>query len=57
MTCYECNYHNVVCGTYFCDSRNQKRKTVRIDKDDAERDIDCLLADRVEDKTEGGEQE
>lgn len=51
MTCYECKYHNVVCGTYFCDSRNRKRKTVRIDKNDAKRDIDCLWADRVEDKT------
>lgn len=52
MTCYECKYHSIVCGTYFCDSRNRKRKTVRIDKDDAERDIDCLWADRVEEETE-----
>ena len=27
--------------TNFCDSRNHKRRTVRISKEDVEKDIDC----------------
>ena len=46
MKCKDCKYYSVVDGTIFCDSRNHKRKTVRIDKEDSERDIDCLWADK-----------
>lgn len=45
MKCSDCKYHSVIDYTHFCDSRNHKRKTVRIDKEDAERDIDCKWAD------------
>lgn len=47
MKCKECPYYSYVDGTIFCDSKNYKRKTVRIDFEDAERDIDCLWADTV----------
>lgn len=46
MRCEDCKYHSCVGGTYFCDSRNHKRKTVRIDEDDAQKDIDCRWADK-----------
>lgn len=45
MKCKDCKYHSVIDYTHFCDSKNHKRKTVRIDKEDAERDIDCKWAD------------
>ena len=51
MTCEQCKYHSYIGNTHFCDSRNHKRRTVRISKDDAEKDMDCYWAD------EEGEQE
>ena len=45
MKCKDCNYYSIVDGTIFCDSRNHKRRTVRIDEEEAERDIDCKWAD------------
>ena len=29
-----------------CDSKNHKRRTVRISKEDAEKDMDCYWADK-----------
>lgn len=49
MKCEECKYHSVDGYTHFCDSRKGKRKTVRISKEDAEKDIDCVWADEEED--------
>lgn len=46
MKCEDCKYHSYVGGTHFCDSRNHKRRTVRIDEDDAQKDIDCKWADK-----------
>ena len=46
MTCEQCKYHTCVNGTYFCDSKNHKRRIVRVSKEDAEKDIDCLWADK-----------
>ena len=50
MTCKECKYHNYIAevDTHFCDSRNHKRRTVRISREDAEKDIDCYWADEQE---------
>ena len=47
MTCEQCKYHNYipVIDTHFCDSRNHKRRTVRINREDAEKDMDCYWAD------------
>ena len=44
MKCEDCKYHLFLGGTHFCVSRNHKRKDVRIDREDAEKDIDCLWA-------------
>ena len=54
MKCKDCQYHSEVNGTYFCDSKIHKRRILRIDKKDAERDINCLWAD---DKEEGEQNE
>lgn len=48
MKCKDCNYYSIVDGTIFCDSRNHKRRTVRIDNEDAEKDIECKWADNQE---------
>lgn len=54
MTCEQCKYHNYIDGTHFCDSKNHKRRNghvfqaVRISKEDAEKDMDCLWADKAE---------
>ena len=48
MTCEQCKYHSYIAGTYFCDSRNRKRKTVRISEEDAEKDMYCLWTDKAE---------
>ena len=45
MICNECKYHSYINGTHFCESRNHKRKTVRIDNEDANKDIKCRWAD------------
>jgi hypothetical protein len=45
VTCDQCKYHSYIAGTHFCDSRNHKRRTVRISQEDAEKDIDCYWAD------------
>lgn len=52
MKCRDCKYYSYVDGTIFCDSRNHKRKTVRIGRDDAERDINCLWSDEYENEEE-----
>ena len=52
MKCKECKYYAYVDGTIFCDSKNHKRKTKRIDPKDAERDIKCLWADDEEQQGE-----
>ena len=46
MRCKDCKYHSNIGGTYFCDSRNHKRRTVRIIREDAEKDMDCYWADK-----------
>lgn len=46
MTCEECKYHSYVNNTHFCDSRNHKRKTIRIDDKEALKDVDCKWADK-----------
>lgn len=48
MTCEQCKYHIYIDGTHYCDSKNHKRRIVRIGKEDAEKDIDCLWADKAE---------
>lgn len=50
MTCEQCKYHDYipVIDTHFCESRNHKRRTVRISREDAEKDIDCYWADEKE---------
>ena len=60
MTCKDCKYHSYIGGTHFCDSRNHKRKTVRISEDDAQKDMNCKWADNrpmileaTEEKEEG----
>ena len=45
MTCKECKYHSYVNGTHFCDSRNYKHKTIRIDNKDALKNMDCKWAE------------
>jgi hypothetical protein len=50
MKCEDCKYHSFVAGTHFCDSRNHKRRTVRITEEDSKRDIDCKWADEREAK-------
>lgn len=44
MKCKDCKYHSEVNGDYFCDSKIHKRRILRIDKKDAERDINCYWA-------------
>ncbi len=46
MKCKDCKYYSLVDGTIFCDSRNNKRRTVRISKEDAEKDMKCKWADK-----------
>lgn len=46
MICKDCRYYNLVDGTIFCESRNHKRRTVRIDEEDAKKDIECKFADK-----------
>lgn len=48
MVCKDCVYYTKIYGTIYCDSKNHKRKTVRIDKQDSEKDIDCKWADKKE---------
>ena len=48
LTCLECKYHEYIHGTHFCNSRNHKRKTVRISQEDAEKDMKCYWADKEE---------
>ena len=48
MKCENCNYYELISGTIFCNSKNHKRRVVRIDREDAERDIDCRWADEKE---------
>lgn len=48
MTCEQCKYHSYIADTHFCDSRNHKRRTVRISNEDAEKDMDCYWADEKE---------
>lgn len=43
MKCEDCKYHSVYGYTHFCDSKNGKRKTVRIKNPEA--DIPCKWAD------------
>ena len=45
MTCDECKYHSYINGTHFCESRNHKRNTVRIDNEDSNKDIECYWAE------------
>lgn len=53
MKCADCKYYSQVGGTIFCDSRNHKRKTVRITREDSERDINCYWSDNyMEDKND-----
>ena len=52
MTCKNCKYHSYIDGTHFCDSRNHKRRTVRISEEDAEKDMDCYWADKKESEDE-----
>lgn len=47
MICKECKYHTYINGTHFCDSKNHKRKTIRISREDAEKNIDCFWADKT----------
>lgn len=53
MTCKDCKYHSYIANTHFCDSRNHKRRTVRISEEDAERDIDCYWADKESEERHG----
>ncbi len=46
MTCEQCKYHSYIANTHFCDSKNHKRRTVRISREDAEKDMDCYWADK-----------
>lgn len=46
MTCEQCKYHSCIADAHFCESRNHKRKTVRISNEDAEKDIGCYWADK-----------
>jgi hypothetical protein len=48
MTCEQCKYYTYIDRTHFCNSKNHKRKIVRISKEDAEKDIDCLWVDKAE---------
>ena len=50
MKCKGCKYCSIIDNTIFCDSRNHKRKTVRIDRNDAEKDIECYWSDEYRDK-------
>lgn len=50
MTCEQCRYHTYINDTHFCDSKNHKRRTVRISNEDAKKDIDCLWAYKKERK-------
>lgn len=52
MTCKQCKYHSYIADTHFCDSRNHKRRTVRISREDAEKDIVCYWADEEGEKNE-----
>ena len=52
MKCKDCKYYSCICGTIFCSSKNHKRKTVRIDKYDAEKDLNCLWSDDYDDSAE-----
>ena len=52
MTCEQCKYHTYIDRTHFCDSKNHKRRIVRISKEDAQKDIDCLWADKKETEAE-----
>ena len=52
MTCDQCKYHSYIADTHFCDSRNHKRRTVRISEEDAEKDMDCYWADKKESEDE-----
>lgn len=45
MTCEQCKYHSYIADTHFCDSRNHKRRTIRISREDTEKDMDCYWAD------------
>ena len=48
MTCKQCKYYNYINNTHFCDSQNHKRKIVRIEQEDVEKDIKCYWADKEE---------
>ncbi len=48
MTCEQCKYHSYIANTHFCDSKNHKRRIVRISQEDAEKDIDCYWAESEE---------
>ena len=45
LNCLECKYHEYIDGTHFCNSRNHKRKTVRISDTEAKKKMQCLWAD------------
>lgn len=50
MTCEQCKCHDYipVIDTHFCDSHNHKLRTVRISREDAEKDMDCYWANEKE---------
>lgn len=41
----DCKYYELINGTIFCNSKNHKNRVVRIDREDALKDIDCRWAD------------
>ena len=53
MTCNQCKYHSYIANTHFCDSRNHKRRTVRISQEDTEKDIDCYWTEKKERSANG----
>ena len=53
MKCKDCKYYSSDGDTVFCDSRNHKRKTVRIKAKDAERDMNCYWSDELVDERKG----
>ena len=50
MKCKDCKYYELLNGTIFCNSKNHKKQVVRIDKEDALKDLDCLWADKEGEK-------
>ena len=47
MRCVDCEQHECVCGTHFCNYKSGRRKPRRISEEDAHKDVPCEFVEEM----------